>query len=91
MANRSAFFVFAIGLLAGALGMIALSGGHAVPRAMAQADPGQQPFAQLYRYQVSPWASSSSHGAYVIDTATGELWSTEGGYPVQKVGPAWRR
>jgi hypothetical protein len=91
MAHRNVFFVFAIGLLTGALGMIAFSGGHAIPLAMAQEDPAQQPAAQLYRYQVSPWASSDSHGAYIIDTATGECWSTWAGYPIQKVGPAWRR
>jgi hypothetical protein len=91
MAQRNVFFVFTIGLLAGALVMIALSGGHAIPRAMAQEDPTQQPAAQLYRYQVSPWASSESHGAYIIDTATGELWSTQNESPIQKVGPAWKR
>jgi hypothetical protein len=91
MARRNVFSVFAIGLLTGVVAMIALSGGHAIPRAIAQEDPSQQPALQLYRYQVSPWASSENHGAYIIDTTTGELWSTQDGYPIQKVGPAWKR
>ena len=91
MVRRNVFFVFAVGRLTGVMGMIALSGGHAIPRAIAQDDPAQQPALQLYRYQVSPWASAENHGAYIIDTATGELWSTQDGCPIQKVGPAWRR
>jgi hypothetical protein len=92
MARRKALFVFAVGLLTGVLGMIAIEGGHAMPRAMAQNDdPAQQAAVQLYRYQVAPWARPDSFGAYVIDTATGELWSTQNGGALQKAGPAWRR
>jgi hypothetical protein len=91
MAQRNVFFVFAIGLLTGAFALIALSGGHALPRAMAQENPEQPPAVQLYRYQVAPWANPNSYGAYIIDTATGELWSTYNGYGLQKVGPAWKR
>ena len=46
---------------------------------------------QLYRYQVAPWANPDAHGAYVIDTATGELWSTQNGSILQKAGPSWKR
>jgi hypothetical protein len=90
MARRDVFG-FAVGLLTGVAGTIVLSGGHAIPRVMAQENAAQQATVQLYRYQVTPWAESNSHGAFVIDTATGELWSTDAGYSIHEVGPAWKR
>jgi hypothetical protein len=29
------------------------------------------------KYQISSWGSSGNHGAYLIDTQTGEVWSVE--------------
>jgi hypothetical protein len=89
---------FGAGLLASAVA-IALAGGHAGPRAMAQAQPAPtpQPPAELYRYQVFTWAYPAtayagnglvpaSHGAYLLDTATGQLWSTRDDEGLRRVG-----
>ncbi len=116
MARRNLFLGFAAGLLAGAVSTIALSTGHAVPRAMAQAVPPPalgpfeappiaetgpapnqlqpvppRPPAAAQRYQVAAWAypaawsppnggvgDRASHGCYILDTESGQMWSIEG-------------
>jgi hypothetical protein len=43
------------------------------------------------RFQVSAWAfgtqNSSSHGCYIVDTQTGELWLYHGKTPEKVSGP----
>ncbi len=44
------------------------------------------------RFQVSAWSysgserSTSNHGAYIIDTATGKLWHSYTGHQPQEIG-----
>lgn len=73
------------GLILGVVITVLLSGAQVIPRAMAQAEAPQPPIA-AQRYQIYTWAypagslgpggggSLSSHGAYVLDTRTGEVW-----------------
>ena len=91
MSRRNLSIGFVAGLLAGVLGTIALTGGPAVPRAMAQNQATQPGLTQ--RYELSSWAhpasysgtgnfSGASHGAYILDTQTGKVWQvSEGGQP----------
>ena len=51
---------------------------------------------ESHRFQMSTWSHSGSasvngstaakHGAYIMDTVTGEVWSVEGGGKPQKLG-----
>ena len=85
MPRRNLFVGFWAGLIAGVIIAIALSGGHATPRATAQAQPQQPPVA-VQRYQIFAWAhpagstgpggvgTAALHGAYVLDTQSGKVW-----------------
>jgi hypothetical protein len=90
MARGNLFVSFGAGLIAGALITAAISGGHGVPRAMGQAQP-RPPDVAPARYQVSTYPAMTGyggpgHGAYILDTATGQLWATRTDGGVQKVG-----
>jgi hypothetical protein len=76
MTRRDWFAGFGAGLLAGVVAMIALTGGHAVPRAMGQPQPALPTdlAAPPQRYQVSAWARPAGYGAYILDTKSGQLW-----------------
>jgi hypothetical protein len=39
-----------------------------------------------FRYQVSAWGTQLSSGAYIIDTATGEVWHSSNGGPPKRIG-----
>jgi hypothetical protein len=39
-----------------------------------QADSPDLAHPTQFRYQISAWGTSNAHGAYVVDTATGEVW-----------------
>jgi hypothetical protein len=92
MTRGKIFAGFGAGLIAGALISAAISGGHGVPRAMGQEQP-RPPDAAPGRYQVSAWAhpgvtgiGGPGHGAYILDTATGQLWVTRAEGGARKVG-----
>jgi hypothetical protein len=76
MARRNRFIGFGAGLLAGVVVTIALSGGHAVPPALAQAPPASPADlgAPPLRYQISAWARPAGYGAYILDTKSGQVW-----------------
>ena len=102
MVRRNVFFVFATGLLTGVVGMIAVMGSHAVPRAMAQGgQPPHQPGpTSPGRYQVAAWAHPgaigavgagslpSAHGVYVLDTQTGKVWQAKDAGELEPIGMA---
>ena len=91
MVRHNLFVGLGAGLMAGALITAAISGGPGVPRAMAQEQPTPRP-AAWGRYQVSAWAYAGSsgiapkHGAYLLDTQSGQLWLTVDGGEAQKIG-----
>jgi hypothetical protein len=98
MERKTWFVGFAAGVLAGVVATIAISGGLGVPRVMAQV-PGDQPtpfHAQAIlpppHYQLSSWGHSGaggippSHGAYVLDIRTGQLWRTDDRGELKNVG-----
>jgi hypothetical protein len=77
MTGKSFSLGMVAGLLLGAAAAVGLSGIMAAPRVMAQAQPQAQPTAQ--RYQIANWVHPSSalpasHGAYILDTQTGQVW-----------------
>jgi hypothetical protein len=88
MARRDLVVGLGAGLIAGA-SIAAFSGGHGTPRAMGQ----EPPAAAAGRYQVSAWAypgggpgpGTPSHGAYVLDTQSGQLWLTIDGRMTRKI------
>jgi hypothetical protein len=90
MPVKNSFVAFGAGLMAGVVATIALSGNHAIPRAMAQ-DQNTVP-GLTQRYQVSSWAHpgaggiAPSHGAYIIDTQTGKVWGGREGERLKPVG-----
>ncbi len=78
------------GLIVGVVAAVGFSGGHATPRALAQAQP--QPSADPRFYLISAWAHPGSpggapaHGAYVLDAASGEVFLIEGAKAPQSIG-----
>lgn len=80
MTTRTFSIGFAAGLVVGVVLAVALSAGSALPRATAQA---QGP-ASANSYSVSAWSHPGAsgvggpqHGAYVVDTRSGKVWSVQ--------------
>ena len=72
MSRGNLLLGFGAGLLSGLLGAVVLMGGQAAPRAFAQVPPQAAP-----RFSISAWAypaSELSHGAYILDTQSGQVW-----------------
>src|SRR4051812_48324853 len=94
MPERNRFVGFGAGLVAGLVIAMALSIGHATPRAIAQ-----PPLAAGPRFQISTWAYrgafgqqggafNPSSGAYVLDTQEGTVWFSEKNSKLQRIGQA---
>lgn len=79
MFDRSRILLVLGGLVAGVVGTLTLSGGFGSP---VQAQPPAKA-AEHGRYQISAWGYSSpqaggtvtEHGAYIIDTMSGDVFS----------------
>jgi uncharacterized PurR-regulated membrane protein YhhQ (DUF165 family) len=86
MQRRSLFAGFMAGLVAAVVMMIVFSAGPEVPRAMAQSPAAEAPAASP-RYQISAWANSGGHGAFVINAQTGDIWQYDRpNAPLRRVG-----
>jgi hypothetical protein len=87
--SRNLYLGFGAGLLAGVLGTIGLTGGHVLPRAMAQV---AAPVSPTQRYHLSAWAYPGStgvapeHGAYILDGQTGKVWQVSRSSAPQAIG-----
>lgn len=80
MSRKSLIFGFAAGLLSGLLIAVTFFNARTMPRSSAQNAAPVEPL----RFQLSAWAypatngfGPASHGAYLLDTKTGKIWSIE--------------
>ncbi len=92
MTRKTFSLVFLTGLIVGAVAAIMFSGDYATPRALAQVQP-QTPHAGSQRYQISAWAyppdphgTAASHGAYVLDSRSGEVFLIDGSRAPKSIG-----
>ena len=94
MGKRQLLVGFGGGLIAGLAVGAGWLGGRALPRAEAQ--PGR---AEPPRFELKTWAYPGtaqgnggvipgSHGAYILDTATGKLWQSKDGGQIATLGQA---
>jgi hypothetical protein len=84
MRRRDIVLGFCAGLVIALVVAVVFLSSHALPRATAQEARASAP-----RYEFKVWAYPGSsgergpfppsHGAYVLDTATGKLWQTTDG------------
>ena len=94
MAGRSRVLLVAAGVAAGAAGTLLLTGGGG-SRADAQPPAAAAKPAEAGRYQVSAWGTSQFvpgspvqvvHGAYIVDSQTGDVYSTTNAEKPKRVG-----
>ena len=97
MTRKNTSIGFLAGLFLGVVAAVLLPGRYITPPAMAQAQPQQPPAAATQRYQVSAWAhpgafgptggsQPAEHGAYIIDSLTGEVFLIEGSRAPKAIG-----
>lgn len=92
---RSTYWALGIVLLAFGLGFL-LGSGIMEKSAVAQGQPAPGPIPP--RFQISAYAgpvgahnvTNVSHGCYIIDTVTGEVWHTRYGGKAEKVSDKLR-
>lgn len=87
LVNLSRPVVFAAGTAAGLIAALFAGTLGSGPRAVAQSLPGSP----VGRYQIVPYSTHNSYGAYVLDSQTGEVARIfEGGSP-DSLGDAFKR
>jgi hypothetical protein len=93
MSKRNLVLGFGAGLVAGLVTAVGWFGGHAMPKARAQAVAGAP-----QRFQMTTWAYhgtanqnsfwQGSFGVFILDGTTGKVWMSRDGGKLVSIGQA---